>query len=159
MGSNNAPARRSPLRPLEFFAPVWSGEGEFVPRLPARRRRRFRFRSETEFLSDTDWLVHDTTEFDDGETSTRTMHARLVGHDRIVLAADDMPRGAELQLEERGFRFRPYVLRVPFRGLRLRVRCDDHCWLDERGLLHDEIEMRFMGVRVGRVAMVLAAEP
>lgn len=148
----------SPLRPLEFFKPPWSGPGELVPRFPGQRHRTFAFRSETEFLTETEWLVHDTTDFDDGETSTRTMRARLVGPDRIAIAADDMPRGAELQLEERGFRFRPYLLEVPVGRTRVRVRCDDRCRLDEQGVLHDEIEMRFMRVRVGRITMALTPE-
>src|SRR4051812_38262252 len=74
----------SPLRPREFFSRPWSGAGELVPRLlPARRTRRFRFRSECEFLHDEEWIVHDAMQFEDGETSVRTMRARLVAPDRI----------------------------------------------------------------------------
>jgi hypothetical protein len=147
----------SPLRPREFFARPWVGGGELVPRLGGRRRaRRFRFRSECEFRSDVEWIVRDTTEFEDGETSTRTMRAELVAADRIVTSADDMPGGTELQLEERGWRFRPYVLKIPVGPLRIRVRCRDRCWLDDRGVLHDEIEVRFMGARIARITMELS---
>ena len=149
----------SPLRPREFFARPWSGNGEFVPRLGgSRRARRFHFRSECEFLSDDEWIVHDTIEFEGGESWPRSMHAKLVAPDRIESTADDMPGGTELQLEESGFRFRPYVLKVPLGPVRIRVRCHDRCWLDDEGVLHDEIDIRFMGAPVGRFTMRLSRE-
>ncbi len=81
----------SPLRPREFFSRPWSGAGEFVPKLlPNRRSRRFRFRSECEFVSDEEWIVHDTTQFEDGESSLRTMRARLISPDRIETTADTL---------------------------------------------------------------------
>jgi hypothetical protein len=149
----------SPLRPREFFSRPWSGTGELVPTLlPGRRERRFRFRSECEFLHDEEWVVHDTMQFEDGETSVRTMRARLVAPDRIETTAEDMPGGTEVHLEERGFRFRPYRLVVPLGRARLRVRCRDRCWLDGDDVLHDEIEMRFMGAVVARITMRLTRE-
>ncbi|MGH2763279.1 MAG: hypothetical protein ACRDL4_02185 [Thermoleophilaceae bacterium] len=63
-------------------------------------------------MSDEEWIVHDTMEFEDGESSLRTMRARLISPDRIETTADDMPGGTEVQLEERGFSFRPYLLKV-----------------------------------------------
>lgn len=149
----------SPLRPREFFSRPWSGAGEFVPKLlPSRRSRRFRFRSECEFMSDEEWIVHDTMEFEDGESSLRTMRARLISPDRIETTADDMPGGTEVQLEKRGFSFRPYLLKVPVGRMRLGMRCHDRCGLDEAGVLHDEIDMRFMGLPVGRITMRLTVE-
>jgi uncharacterized protein DUF3833 len=148
----------TPLRAREFFSRPWSGRGEFVPSLlGARGARRFRFRSECEFLSDDEWIVHDTMEFDDGKASVRTMRARLVVPERIEVTADDMPGGTELQLEERGFRFRPYVLKVPLGPLRIRIHCRDRCWLDDDGVLHDEIDLRFLALPVGRITMELTA--
>ena len=64
--------------------------------------------------------------------------------DRIKTTADDMPGGTELRLQERGFSFRQYVLKVPVGKLRLRMRCHDCCWLDDADVPHDEIDMRFM---------------
>jgi hypothetical protein len=149
----------TPLRPREFFSHPWAGTGEFVPALlTSRLSRRFRFRSECEFLADDHWIVHDTMEFEEGETSPRTMHARLVAPDRIETTAEDMPGGTEVRLEERGFSFRPYVLKVPFGPLRLRMRFNDRCWLDEAGVLHDEIDIRFMRMPVGRISMRLIAD-
>jgi hypothetical protein len=79
----------------------------------------------------------------------------LVAPDRIETTADDMPGGTQVHLEERGFRFRPYLLVVPLGRLRLRVRCRDRCWLDDDDVLHDKIEMRFLGVRIARITMRL----
>jgi RimJ/RimL family protein N-acetyltransferase len=150
----------SPLRPHEFFSRSWSGVGEFVPALLGRRRARcFEFRSECEFIDQQEWIVHDTTRFETGKTFTRRMHARLVAPDRIETTADDLPEGAQLELEERGFTFRPYILKVPLGITQLRVRCRDRCWLDDRDVLHDEIEMRFLGIPFGRVTMQLSAGP
>jgi uncharacterized protein DUF3833 len=145
----------SPLRPREFFSRPWAGGGELIPRLMGARR--FRFRSRCDFLGDEEWIVHDTMEFEDGKTSQRTMRARLVAPDRVEVTADDMPGGTELQLEERGFRFRPYVLKVPVGPLRIRMRCSDRCWLDDADVLHDEIELRVLRVPIGQITMRLTA--
>jgi hypothetical protein len=146
----------TPLRPREFFGRPWSGRGEVRPRVG--RRRPFSFRSECEFDNDTRWVVRDRTSFDDGETSSRTMRAFLVERTRIELEADDMPEGAEVTLEPRGFRFRPYRLVVPVGRIALRLRFRDRCWLDEDDVLHDEIELSWLCIPVGRIEMHLVAE-
>jgi hypothetical protein len=43
--------------------------------------------------------------------------------------------------------------------LRLRVRCHDHCWLDEADVLHDDIDMRFLGVPVGKITIIVTRLP
>jgi hypothetical protein len=147
----------TPLRPREFFRLRWSGSGEFRPRLGGHLfARRFHFRSETEFLDTEEWLVRDTTTFETGKTSHRTMLARLADSTHIKLSAEDMPRGAELTLEERGFSFRPYLLALPIVGpLRIRVRCVDRSRLDQDGALVDCIDMYFLRLPLGRVTMRL----
>jgi len=65
------PDRLSPLRPREFFARPWAGEGEWIPRRGLRwlpGPRRLRFRSTASWLSDDLWLVHDETTWEDGYT-------------------------------------------------------------------------------------------
>ena len=65
----------TPLRPREFFAVPWSGEGEWIARgwvrwLPGRAHR-FRFSSYTTWLNDEVWLVHETTTWEDGRFERR----------------------------------------------------------------------------------------
>jgi hypothetical protein len=126
--------------------------------LGSRFARRFEFRSECEFISDTEWVVRDTTRFEDGRIDTREMRARLVAPDRVQTTGDDMPSGAEVQLHERGFTFRPYLLALRAGRLRLRVRCRDRCWLDGDDVLHDEIRMSWLRLPLGKVTMRLRHE-
>jgi hypothetical protein len=146
----------TPLNPRQFFAKPWSGRGSF--RLfGSRWVRGFQFRSECQFITEREWIVKDTTTFDDGRMTQRIMRARFVPPDRIAVSAEDLPRGAEMTLEEHGFHFRPYLLRIQIGGpLGVRVRCRDRCWLDEKGKLNDELELRFFGLPLGQVTMSLA---
>ena len=143
----------TPLQPREFFRGVWRGDGELIPHpllgvfLP---RQPFRFSSEVTWLSDTIWIVEDRFEFSSGRVLRRRMFAELVAPDRIHVTADDMPLGADILLHERGFRFTPYYALGAHResGRVYRLRCFDECRLDDKGYLHDKIEMRYWGFPV-----------
>lgn len=74
-------AALSPLRPREFFARPWQGAGEWQPRRWARRLpqpRRLTFRSWTTSLTETSWLVHDDTVWEDGTVHRRDGTAVLL---------------------------------------------------------------------------------
>jgi hypothetical protein len=146
----------TPLRPREFFARSWVGEGEWIPRpwigwLPGPRC--FQFRSFTSWINDELWLVHDTTSWEDGLVERRDGTARLVAGDRIRLTYDDMLGGTELQLHADGFEFSPYRMLVanPILPIPVQIRAQDTCrWNPSTAELHDTIELRLTVLPLGR---------
>lgn len=84
-------------------------------------------------------------EFEDGRVLARTMTGELVAPNRILFAADDLPEGAELVLENRGIRFAPYVLIVAPRpgARRFRFRCADESTIAPDGRILDVIHLRW----------------
>jgi len=105
----------SPLRPREFFAQNWSGEGEWTPRRALRRLpgpRRLRFETSTTWLTDELWVVHDTTTWEDGGVERRDGIATLIAPDRIRFTYDDMPGGTEITLRADGFDLAPYTMLI-----------------------------------------------
>jgi hypothetical protein len=154
----------TPLRPREFFGMPWSGEGDWQPRpwlrwLPGPRR--FRFRSLTSWITDELWLVHDTTIWEDGREERRDGTARLLAADRIRLTYDDMPGGTEIQLHADGFAFSPYrmLVAVPFLPVPLQIEAHDTClWDPAHHQIEDTIEIRLLGLPLGRQSMQLRPE-
>lgn len=156
----------TPLRPREFFALPWSGEGEWQAppwlRRLARRPRRFSFATSTSWLTDDVWLVHDTLRWENGRAEHRSGVARLVAEDRISLSYDDMLGGTDLWLREDGFAFSPYhlLMAMPPLPLALVIRAnDDYAWRPDLGELTDTIHLRLLGVPVGQMVMRLRPGP
>lgn len=81
------------------------------------------------------------------------MFAELVAPDRVHVTADDMPMGADILLQERGFRFTPYYALVSYGGRLYRLKCLDECRVDEAGFLHDTIRMFFWGFPVATMRL------
>ena len=153
----------TPLRPLEFFGRPWSGQGEWRPRrwlgwLPGPRR--LRFRSFTTPLTDSTWLVHDTTLWEDGRAEHRDFLATLIAPDRIRFTGAEMPGGSEIRLREDGFTFSPYLISValPFLPFSVLVRCRDTCRLEPGGELVDTINISLLGIPLGQQVIRLRTE-
>jgi hypothetical protein len=151
----------TPVRPREFFARPWSGEGEWTPRRALRRLpgpRRLRFRTSTTWLADDLWVVHDTTTWEDGRVERRDGIAKLTGPDRVRFTYDDMPGGTEITLSEDGFDFAPYTMLValPPLPVPLHLQARDRCrWNAAAGILSDTIELSIGGIPLGRQEMLL----
>jgi hypothetical protein len=149
----------APLDLREVFVRPWEGDAElwqpwWLRWFPAPRR--WTFRSEILNLGQDSWDVLDTSTFPNGVAQQRQMHCEVLASDRLKLTASDMPGGTEVQLRSDGFDFNPYVIRTPILGrLRLPFRHFDTVRLEEDGTMVDTIELRFLGVRVGRVRMRL----
>ena len=112
--------------------------------------------SDVDLAETTGLLVHDTTTFPNGRTWRRTMTARLVGPGHWMISAKDMPGGAEQIVTGDGFRFTRYTILTPVLGpIRIPLRCDDEVRLVDARTMTDTIEMRFLGLHVGTVEMVL----
>lgn len=146
----------TPLQPRRFFRGRWSGTGEVIPHLLLRwliHRESLRWESDTEWLSDTIWIVHERMEFESGSTSERTMFSRLVAPDRIHVTADDMPLGADITLSATGYQFTPYLIWTERNGRRIRLSCVDINDIQPDGTILDTIRMSWYGLPVATLQM------
>ena len=144
-----------PVRPRDFFGRAWEGDGELViwpPLLWRRSPRPFRFHREITWESDEVWIVEDRVDYRDGERYVRRMVAELAGPDRVHVTADDMPGGAELHLEEGGYRVSPYRLVMPVGPLRFTLRPRDEVRRGgSEGALDWTIRFSWLGLPVSRL--------
>ena len=142
-----------PVGPREFFGRAWSGSGGFC--LGAfyveRLAQPLTFTRESRWIDDEHWIVDDTTRFDNGFTIERRMHAEMVAPDRARVVADDMPGGAELMLDEDGYRVVPrrYRLAYPVGPVRFTMRCRDEVRACDGGELLWTIRFSWLGIPAG----------
>jgi hypothetical protein len=150
------PSALAPLRPREFFEGAWGGEGELVP-WPFFVWRRFplRFHARREFtwLTDEAWLMDDVATFRSGWIDHRRRFFHLQPPDRIHVSADDAPDGADLVLEEGGYRIRPYKFLVSVGPLRFSLNCREEHRLEPDGTIVDTMRLRWYGLRVARITI------
>jgi hypothetical protein len=148
-----------PIRPRDFFGRAWQGRGElsfWPPVLWGRAARPFDFHREITWESDTVWMVEDRVTYADGERYVRRMIAELAGPDRVRVTADDMPGGAELHLEEGGYRISPYRLTLPIGPLRFVLRPRDEVRpAGDDGALDWTIRFSWLGLPVGKLRGVV----
>ena len=144
-----------PVRPRDFFGRAWAGRGEVVlePAFVWRvLPQRLTFRRQSRWLNHDAWVVDDTTTFDNGFTLERRMFCMLDGPNRVRVAADDMPGGAELLLVEDGYRVRPYRLAIPVGPLRFTFTCHDRVREGPDGQLDWTIAFRWLGLPAARLS-------
>lgn len=157
-----SPPAAAPLDLREVFAQPWAGPA--VLRLSWWLRwlpipDRFEFRSEILDVSDSGWEVRDISTFPDGRSQVRTMRCETLADGRLRLTAEDMPGGATVTPRPDGFTFSPYTIKMPVLGsLRVALGFSDTVRLQPDATMLDAIEMRYLGVRVGKVTMRLRPE-
>ena len=104
------------LRPREFFARAWTGDGEVVawPYFIWRRfPQRFQARREATWISDTVWRFDDEAHFGPGSVRKRQTFCEFVTPDHIRLTARDLPDGADVWIEEGGYRISEFRMNFP----------------------------------------------
>ncbi len=104
------------------------------------------------------WKVAELFEFSAGKRIDRKMFADLVASNKVHITAADMPRGADITLHEKGFSFSPYHILGEFSGRHWKIRCLDDNRLDENGIIHDRIEMFYLGLRVAEMRLTVRVE-
>jgi hypothetical protein len=152
-----------PLRPRDFLAQTWTGEGELVlrPLLVGRVfAQRFEARREANWISDRVWRFDDIARFGDGHVEQRATYCEFVGEDRVRLTASDLPDGAEVRLEENGFRIHDFRVAYPIGPVPLLVRCRDRSTVAPDGTFTNVIDVRALGVPIplARVTFRVRAE-
>jgi hypothetical protein len=150
------PVPATPMRPSEFFGTGWAGEGELVP-WPYFAWRRFPQRVRVErtatFLSDEAWYFDDRAWASDGTLVTdRRVYCMLVAPDRVRVTADELLDGAEILLEEEGYRIAPYRVAVPVGPVHFGVTVRDTSTVKD-GTLVNRMRVSWFGLPVARVEL------
>lgn len=143
-----------PVRPRDFFGFAWKGRGEVLgwpPFVYRRFAQGFQFDREVEWLDERTWTAVDRATFDNGLVIRRKMFAEAVADDLVHITADDMPRGADLHLEEAGYRVAPYRLAIPVGPVRFTLRARDEVRARGDGALDWKIHFRWLGLPVGQI--------
>ena len=150
--------RITPLQPRDFFDGVWTGEGElhYVGILGRiRPLQRFRYTVTGRWVSETRKEFEDRFEFESGLVLQPRFTAEIVDAVRLQISSDDMPGGADIILSESSYVYTPYVTLVRIGPLKFRVRCRDENVIDEQGVIHDRIEMSWLGVPLATMTMTI----
>jgi hypothetical protein len=109
------------------------------------------------WLSDDAWVMDDEATFR-GHVERRRRFFQVVEPDRIHVTADDVPDGADLLLEEGGYRITPYRFVVPIGPLRFRLRCREEHRLEEDGTIVDTMRLSWLGLPIARVTIRARAD-
>jgi hypothetical protein len=146
-----APGNLIPIGPRDFFARGWTGDGElvlrpfFIGRLLAQRCEATR-RSAS--VSGDLWRIDDEARFDHGHVERRQMYAELVSGDRVHVTAGDLLDGADIHLEEGGFRIADFRMAWPIGPLPVIVRCVDRSYVEPDGTFVNRFDVCTPGPRV-----------
>jgi hypothetical protein len=151
-----------PMRARDFFHGSWDARGELVmkPEWVWRRLAQpVHIRRRSVPVGDEIWKVEDVTELGDGRVMVRRYYCELVGEDRVHVTGDDLPDGAELQLEEGGYRIAPYRVAVPVGPARFTVLCRDSATALPDGGVKDTIEMSWLRIPVAPLSADVQPRP
>lgn len=150
----------SPLDARRFFAGRWQGQGELLPRGPARlvlRKAKVALEGKGEWLSETVWRVHERFVLP-AFAFERKMFMEQVAPGLVHASADDMPLGADIELDENGFRFRRFRSWLLYRGLRFRLGCQSATRAGPDGALHAELHLDLWRLPVATLRLAIRVE-
>lgn len=137
------------LRP--FFEGKWAGEGEIAGRGLLRwlmPREPFTISTECDAISPTLWRVRDLMAFSRGGEIRRTMFVERTGENRYHATADDMPLGADVETDERGYRYSPYWSWSGIRGRKWFVRVREDGDFRDDGSVAGRIRVSWHGIPI-----------
>jgi hypothetical protein len=144
------------LRPRDFFGSAWAGEGIALG-VPAFLWRpfapRFTLSRETTWHSDEVALVRDRATLSNGRVEERLRYARFTDPSHIHVTSDDMPDGAEVTIDEDGYRVAPYRVLAPVGPARFMLTSRDQATIEPDGTLHYVARLRWHGVPVAQLDM------
>jgi len=116
------------------------------------------YQGRTTWLSETLWMATEEFRLSFAGPVFRTTYIRILGPVRLHMTCDDIPGGADILLDGRGFKFTPYRFRSSFGGGHVTVQCIDEAQLDGHGVLHDKIKMYFAGIHLATLTMAIAID-
>jgi hypothetical membrane protein len=146
----------APLRPRDFFGSSWAGEGVALG-VPASLSRpfapRFTLSRSTTWISDDVGIVHDRAVLARGRVEERVRYARFIDASHIHVTADDLPDGADIVIDDHGYRIAPYRVLAPIGPLRLILTTHDQATVERDGTLRYVCRLRWHGLPVARLEM------
>jgi hypothetical membrane protein len=151
-----------PLRPREFMAASWSGEGELTPWpyfLGRRLARTCTAHREAVWISDRVWRFDDRFGFPDGRVMRRQTYCEFVGDDRVHLTAGDLPEGGRAWLEEGGYRLERVRMAFPLGPISISVLVDEHSYLAPDGTFVNAFEARSRVLHAPLARLVFRVRP
>jgi hypothetical membrane protein len=134
-----------PLRPSDFLSRAFRGEGEIVlwPWVLGRRlAKRFRAERTATWISDRLWRFDDEARFGERRVFSRTMYCEIVSDDHVRLTAGDLPDGADIWLEEGGYRITPFRMHWPVGPVPVILRVRDISYVEPDGVFVNVNEAR-----------------
>jgi hypothetical protein len=140
-----------PMRPREFLARSWSGEGALVLRpffLGRLLAQRVEARRESTWISDSVWRIDDEAYFGDGRFERRHMFCEFVSDSHVRLTGNDLVDGADVWLEPEGFRLSEWRMAWPVGPIPLIVRCSDRSYFEQDGTFVNVIDIYTLVLRV-----------
>lgn len=144
------------LRPRDFFGSAWSGEGVALG-VPARLWRpfapRFALTRETTWHSEEVALVRDRAVLSNGRVEERLRYARFVDPSHLHVSADDMPDGADVTIDERGYQVAPYRVLLPVGPARFILKSRDQATLERDGTLRYIARLTWHRLPIARLEM------
>lgn len=149
-----APPPPTPMRPSDFFATSWQGEGELVPwpyLLWRRFPQRLAIRRDATFLSDEAWIFDDRAWLPDGTLiEERRVHCTLESPDRVRVVSDRLLGTTEILLEEDGYRVMPYRVAIPVGPIHFGLTVRDSATVRD-GTLVNRLRVSWFGLPVARI--------
>ena len=140
-----APSDLIPLLPRDFVARTWTGEGELVLRpffLGRRLPVRFPASRKTTWISERIWRMDDEARFGDGRSLTRRTFVEFLSDEHARLTASDLPYGADVYVEEGGYRIAPFRMTYPLGPLPLAFSCRDLSYVEPDGTFVNVTDVR-----------------
>ena len=156
--TRSAPKLSAPaaLRPRDFFGSAWSGQGIALG-VPALLWRpispRFTLARETTWHSEEVAVVRDRAVLSNGRVEERVRYARFVDPSHIHVTADDMPDGADVTVDEEGYRVAPYRVLAAVGPVRFMLTSRDQASVTPDGTLLYVSRLRWHGLPVARLQM------
>lgn len=145
------PSELIPVGPRAFLGQTYSGPGGFC--LGAfyvdRLAQPITFTRRSRWIDDQLWILDDSTRFASGFAIERRMYGELVGPEHVRIVADDMPGGADLVIEEDGYRVFPYKYSYAVGPVRFNLRCRDEVRKFDGGELLWTIRFSWLGIPAG----------
>jgi hypothetical protein len=144
------------LRPRDFFARAWSGQGELVVRPFLFWRlfpQRFEAHRSSTWITDRVWRIEDEARYGDGRVQRRRMYCEFLSDERVEITGGDMPEGASVVIEPDGFRVVPFRMEFPIGPVNLPIRVHDRSRIEPDGTLVNAFDARSLvfGVTLARV--------
>jgi hypothetical protein len=150
------------MLPREILSRSWTGEGElvlrplFLGRLIAQRVEASRTST---WISDRVWRIDDEAHFGGGRFERRHMFCEFVSDDHVRLTANDLLDGANVWLEEGGFRLSEWRMAWAVGPLPVIVRCVDCSRIEDDGMFVNQIEVLSPGPRIPLARVTFRMRP